>query len=530
MKENIIIIGSGIAALQLANHLSDRYNVIIITKSAKKTSNSYKAQGGIAAVLSPEDRYESHIQDTLMAGRYHHANEEVEKLVKEGTQAVKALIASGLPVDRLENGGLDLGLEGAHHVNRILHCGGDATGKYVIEQLLMQLGKKATFIEHELAFELMLSLDKQHVIGVKTKSKSGEVKQYFGSHIVLATGGIGSLYPYTSNHAELIGDGIAMAYRAGAELADLEFVQFHPTLLFVNGRTKGLISEAVRGEGAILVDEDGNKIMAHAHPLKDLAPRHVVAHKIYQTLKQQKKVFLDIRNLEHFEERFPTITEICRQSGIDIHSGLLPVAPGSHFFMGGILVDTFGRTTVHGLYAIGETACSGVHGANRLASNSLLEGLVFGKRLAVFLNSHAPVHRSHDIVEDKRQPLSSKLLDRLNMVELKKAMMERIGIIREETALQAHLEWLKSLNVNEFFQQSLDHLSREEIEKVFMFTNSCLIAQSALFRTESRGAHIRSDYPEERGDWKDQYIVHSIAKGIRIRRGFHEQNQTSVHA
>ncbi|GER67074.1 L-aspartate oxidase [Weizmannia acidilactici] len=530
MAENIIILGSGIAALQLAAHLSGRFNVTIITKSAKKTSNSYKAQGGIAAVLSPEDCFEFHMEDTLKAGRFHHADKEVEKLVKEGAAAAKALIKSGLPVDRLPDGELDLGLEGAHTAHRILHCGGDATGRYVIEHLLGQLGENVQVIEHELAFELLISPESGSVIGVKTKTASGKIRRYFGAHTVIATGGLGSLYPFTSNHPEIIGDGIAMAYRAGAELADMEFVQFHPTLLFAGCGAKGLVSEAVRGEGAVLVDEDGNPIMANAHPLKDLAPRHIVAYQIYQTLKQRKKVFLNIKTIKNFEKRFPTITEICRQNGVDIHSGLLPVVPGSHFFMGGILTDTYGRTTVKGLYAIGEVACSGVHGANRLASNSLLEGLVFGKRLAEFLNGQAPAGTPDKTPEESRPPLIPELVRFLDTDELKKKMMEKAGIIRNEAALQAHLEWFKALEADTFSDFSLDHLSREEIEKVFMFTNSFLITQSALSRTESRGAHIRADYPEEREEWKGVHLIHSKANGIAKRRGLHEQAQTAIHA
>ncbi|WP_258921970.1 L-aspartate oxidase [Heyndrickxia coagulans] len=530
MKEKICILGSGIAALQLAVHLDSRYDVTIITKSQTKTSNSYKAQGGIAAVLSPEDRFEFHVKDTIRAGCRHHNEKEVEKLVKEGAAVVEELVKSGLPADRRPDGGLDLGLEGAHTVHRILHCGGDATGKFVIQHLLGQLGKSVRIIEHELAFELMVSAETGRVTGVKTKTADGNIRHYFSDHTVIATGGLGSLYPFTSNHPEIIGDGIAMAYRAGAELADMEFVQFHPTLLYAEGRAKGLVSEAVRGEGAVLVDENGSPVMAGVHPLKDLAPRHVVAHQIHQTIHSGKKVFLDIRKIKNFEKRFPTISRICRESGIDIHSGLLPVVPGSHFFMGGIVVDTYGRTTVNGLYAIGEAAASGVHGANRLASNSLLEGLVFGKRLAAFLNALEPEAAGGETAEIARPPLNPEIARRLDTVILKKKMMENAGVIRSETGLRHLLQWLQARGADTFSAFSLGHLAKEEMEKVFMFTNSLLITQSALCRKESRGAHIRADYPDESSGWQGVHLIHAKNKGLITRRGLYEQAPTSIHA
>ncbi|KHD84563.1 L-aspartate oxidase [Heyndrickxia ginsengihumi] len=532
MSENVIIIGSGIAALQLATHLQNHMNVIIITKSLKNISNSYKAQGGIAAVISDKDDYQSHIEDTLSAGRYHHSYQEVEKLVKEGSVAVQELIENGLLIDRHKNGEIALGLEGAHHHKRIVHCGGDATGKFVMEHLFQQLGAHVTIVENELAYELILAKDHHKVVGVKTKTENDDIKKYFGRHIVLATGGIGSLYPYTSNHAELIGDGIAMAYRAGAELVDLEFIQFHPTLLFVNGKAKGLVSEAVRGEGGILIDENGTEIMKHIHPLKDLAPRHIVAQQIFQTLKQHKNVYLNIKQIKDFQKKFPTITRLCEESGINLENGLIPIAPGSHFFMGGILIDCYGRTTVQGLYAIGEVACSGVHGANRLASNSLLEGLVFGKRVAQFINQSDCYTVADNQDQDKKhdKPLTQQALANLSIQELKQNMLENVGIIREQSTLKHHLDWLCHLNVTSFFDCPLDQLSKDEIEKITMFTNSYLITKAALMRTESRGAHIRTDFHKELDNWKGKHIVHSINKEIEIRSGFHEQHQVTLHA
>ncbi|MGG4042156.1 FAD-binding protein, partial [Bacillus smithii] len=295
-EADVVIIGGGVAALQLARCLHPQFHVVIMTKSKIRNSNSYKAQGGIAAVVSETDRLDLHVQDTLVAGRYHQSTKVVDSLVREGSEVVKELIKSGLPVDRNETGEVALGLEGAHSRRRIVHCGGDATGRYLIEFLLDRLPPNVEIVENELVFELLLTNDRSRCIGVAAKSVDGSVHRYFGRHIVLATGGAGALYPYTSNHPGMIGDGVAMAYRAGAAVADMEFVQFHPTLLYVDGETKGLISEAVRGAGAILLDGKGRRIMEGVHPQKDLAPRHIVAYEIYKRRAEQQDVFLD----EHF--------------------------------------------------------------------------------------------------------------------------------------------------------------------------------------------------------------------------------------
>ncbi|MEK4874120.1 L-aspartate oxidase [Bacillus sp. FSL W8-0102] len=528
-EADVVIIGGGVAALQLARYLHPQFHVVIMTKSKIRNSNSYKAQGGIAAVVSETDRLDLHVQDTLVAGRYHQSTKVVDSLVREGSEVVKELIKSGLPVDRNETGEVALGLEGAHSRRRIVHCGGDATGRYLIEFLLDRLPTNVEIVENELVFELLLTNDRSRCIGVAAKSVDGIVHRYFGRHIVLATGGAGALYPYTSNHPGMIGDGVAMAYRAGAAVADMEFVQFHPTLLYVDGETKGLISEAVRGAGAILLDSKGRRIMEGVHPQKDLAPRHIVAYEIYKRRAEQQDVFLDISGISHFEEKFPSISQLCREQGVDLKEGKIPVVPGSHFLMGGIVIDSFGRTSVNGLYAIGETASSGVHGANRLASNSLLEGLVFGKRTAEFINHESHVSLIRSVLYDYPLKAKEDEMPNLDSEQLKWNMIENVGVIRDEAGLNRQLNWLPVQLLESLMEQSLERLSIEQIQTIFMFINSFIMTKSALIRKESRGAHIRSDFPNEDLFWKDRRIIHEQTK-ITWRRESYESHQTGIHA
>ncbi|MFK2824511.1 L-aspartate oxidase [Bacillus sp. B190/17] len=528
-QADVIIVGSGLAALQLAHHLHSSYHVIILTKTMIRQSNSYIAQGGIAAVIDKEDSIHSHVEDTLKAGRYHHFTEEVGRLASEGAGAVKELIASGFSIDREADGQPSLGLEGAHSARRIIHSGGDATGRYTVEHLLERLPVNIDIIEGEMAYECILSKDRSTCLGVKTKNKDGMIRRYWAPHIVLAAGGAGAIYPFTSNQPTLTGDGIAMAFRAGAEITDMEFVQFHPTLLFIDGATKGLISEAVRGAGGRLVDENGIRIMDKIHPLKDLAPRHITAYEIYQTRANGKSVFLDIRSIPHFEEKFPTVTALCERNHVPISKGLIPVAPGSHFLMGGISTDSNGCTTVHGLYAIGETAHSGVHGANRLASNSLLEGLVYGRRLADFINSQVAADKKREETFGYKEQMKNRLAAELSREDLQTRTMKAAGIIRTQENLASHISYLEDKGFQKWINSGLDELNIENIEKVYMHINSYLISLAALLREESRGAHIRTDFRTEERNWYGKRIVQTIA-GIKIRGGQHERDQIRIHA
>lgn len=503
MNANVVIIGSGIAALQLAKKLHRDLNVIIFTKSKVTTSNSYLAQGGIAVALASNDDPYKHFQDTLEAGRYHNNEETVLQMTKEAPALINELITQGAPFDRDSSGRIKLGLEGAHREKRIIHGGGDATGKTVIDFLITQT-HNVKIAENMTVYDLLLQDNR--CVGVKVKDLKGRTRSVFADHVVIATGGIGQIYSFTSNADTVTGDGIALAYRAGAELADMEFVQFHPTLLYAGGKGAGLVSEAVRGEGARLVTEDGTFIMEGVHPYKDLAPRHVVSQTIYQTMEKGKSVYLDISSIGNFQSHFPTVAGRCMDNAIDISTGKIPVVPGCHFLMGGIVTDSHGQTSIPGLYAIGEAACTGVHGANRLASNSLLEGLYFGNKLARWIND-VPVSNQKIHIEPKikKQILSQYKLPEIAMI--KKSMMDRTGISRNGEALKKQLRFLEGYHPTFWLQADLDDLSLEDLTKVFMLITSWLVTKAALKRTESRGGHYRTDFPHEHKEWEKKQII-----------------------
>lgn len=519
-QDDVIIIGSGIAALQLASHLNKNLNVRIITKSTLRNANSYLAQGGIAAAIGINDNPSKHFFDTLKAGRFYNNEESVHKIINEAPALIKDINEQGSVFDKDQNGELLLGMEGAHSEKRIVHGGGDATGKNVMEFLIDKLTKNVTIEENLFAYELLLNTEKNQCIGVKAKKQDGNILVYYCNHIVIATGGCGQLYNYTSNANTVTGDGIAMAYLAGAEIVDMEFIQFHPTMLYINGETKGLISEAVRGEGAILVTDEGTPIMEGVHPLKDLAPRHVVSQKIYEYLRKGKNIYLDIRQIKNFTQRFPSITAICIENGIQLSDGMIPVVPGSHFLMGGIKTDLIGRTSLKGLFAIGEASCTGLHGANRLASNSLLEGLYQGKNLSDWINA-LPVNLPMDVPTDIEQSSIQKHPCLPDLRTLKIYMMERVGIVRTGDVLAKQKKWLAQFKVHEI--REMDSYSVQEIEKVFMIIIATLITASSIKRTESRGGHFRSDYSlEDDRNWLKKSIIH---KKMQEEEN-HEQIQT----
>ncbi len=512
-KADVLIIGSGIAGLLAAKLLSVTKNVMLVTKGSLKNSNSILAQGGIAAAMDEHDHWKEHYSDTLTAGNYHNHVETTEILVKNAAKYIQQLIALGVPFDRNSNNELELGREGGHHRNRIVHAGGDATGNRIITQLISHVKKLVTFYENEMTFELLINNRK--CVGAITKDSFGNIQFYQAEHIILATGGIGGLYSLSSNDITVTGDGIAMAYRAGASLIDLEFVQFHPTMLISQGKTYGLVSEAVRGEGARLVTNDGAYIMDNIHPLKDLAPRDIVAREIFYSLQNGNQIYLDITMIKDFKKRFPTISDMCEKNGIPIHTGRLPVAPGAHFIMGGIKTTSNGETSIPGLYAIGETAWTGVHGANRLASNSLLEGITFANRVA-----------AHILQQSKQeQPLTVPICMNHKLTlpakkEIKETMTKHVGIIRDKHGLQTAKKWLEEYLPSYKGNQYLD-VSIEDMETVNMLTVGWLITLSALERTESRGGHYRTDYPKPNDEkWMKHYITR--------RRKWDESNQIKV--
>jgi L-aspartate oxidase len=489
-KAEVVIIGSGLAGLMTADYLCDDKDVMLITKSQLNHSNSWLAQGGIAAAVTKEDHWQDHYNDTIVAGGFHNRKETTELLVKHGTRLIKRLIEIGVSFDKDENNELALGMEGAHGKRRILHAGGDATGRVIVEAIMARVIPKITIFEKEMAYDLLI--ENGVCRGVYTKDKDGNIWLIEADHVIIATGGIGQLYSATSNCHEATGDGIVMAYRAGAAIVDMEFIQFHPTLLMNGESSCGLISEAVRGEGGRLVTEDGQFLMEGKHPMEDLAPRDIVAREIFNAKLQNKKVFLNIKDVEHFPKRFPSIYEMCSRTPEVLESGLLPVEPGAHFIMGGIKVDALGQSTLRNLYAVGECAYTGVHGANRLASNSLLEAVVFAERLSNAILAAEAVKQSNEQSPIVLKPFNKRSLP--TKQEIHEIMDRYVGIIRTKEGLQKAVSWFEQflIIINE-----QHHLQLSAQEKIIcnMLTIGLLVAKSSLMRRESRGGHYRSDYP-----------------------------------
>ena len=455
-KVEVVIVGSGVAALQTAIETSKSKHVTIITKSKLRHSNSYLAQGGIAVAMSEQDNPSFHQKDTIQAGRYYNNEHAVKMLVEQAPYVISNLIDSGMRFDHNQDGSLTYGMEGAHSERRILHSHGDATGKFVTEHLLSKLDtSKIDIVEDTAVVELIIAED-HSCIGVKVMNQKGQVESIYAEHIVLATGGCGSLFQLTSNASTVAGDGLALALKAGARIRDMEFIQFHPTLLYCNGKTHGLVSEAVRGEGAILVTSHGKKIMEDVHPLKDLAPRHVVAQTIYSYMEQGEMVYLDISMIDHFKEHFPTVADICESNGINLDEGKIPVSPGNHFLMGGIETDELSRTSVKGLYAVGEVACTGVHGANRLASNSLLEGLVYGHALGHYLGAVPPRKLAK---EAKQTGVKHSLRMLPEIADIQNSLMQKAGIVRNGKDLASLKAWLETYRIDELLDVACEEFN-----------------------------------------------------------------------
>ncbi|WP_216829417.1 L-aspartate oxidase [Alkalihalobacterium elongatum] len=505
---DVIIVGSGIAGLMAAELLSFDKNVIIITKSDVVHSNSIMAQGGIAAVVDSEDDWRDHFLDTLRAGCYYNNEDVIELLVKQGAEMIRKLEGLGVRFDKGKDGKYLLGQEGAHLKRRILHAGGDATGKELTLKLVSRVKQNVPIHDYMDAIDLII--ENGRCIGVICLDENQEYVHYFAPHVVLATGGAGQLYSVTSNNSAITGDGMALAYRAGARLADMEFVQFHPTMLVENGKGAGLVSEAVRGEGARLITEDGKLLMEGKHELGDLAPRDVVAREIFEKVSNNQKVFLDISSIDHFEQKFPSVSSLCINAGVQIDKGLIPIAPGAHFVMGGVETNMQGKTSIEGLYAIGEVANTGVHGANRLASNSLLEGVVFANELArEIINTDDSLMKTNVkpiACIDKRYSQSLPAKD-----DVRAIMSKYVGIVRTKENLLKALKWFDKYSTL-IRSKQVYQFSREEHTIRNMLTVGYLITASALCRKESRGSHYRIDYPLTSDHWLNQTVYCSMSK------------------
>ncbi len=479
MRKKILILGSGIAAHVVASELCHHYDVTILTKETKSHNNSLKAQGGIAAALSIDDSWQQHVQDTIKAGSYYNDNNAVEFLCKNGKKEILTLTEQ-IAFDCTPYGELSLGKEGAHSTRRIVRAGGDQIGVHLMNYYANQIQENVHMIENEMAIELVI--EDNQLTGVITIDTNNNCKQYEADDVVIATGGCGNLFATTSNDKSVTGDGIALAYRAGALIRDMEFIQFHPTML----PSGGLISEAVRGEGGFLVDEQNMRFMDAYSELGDLASRDIVARAIHQEKQKGHSIYLNISEIQEFEIRFPQITSICEESNINWQEGLIPITPGAHFLMGGIATDMNGETSIPHLYAVGEVACSGVHGANRLASNSLLEGIVFAKQVAHTI-------RTKTVFEKQTIPKMTTKYKECSLPSLsilQEKMMQYCGIERNTIELKQLITWLERYILP---LPSILQKSRQEIELYHCYTTAWLIATSAYRRKASIGAHYLID-------------------------------------
>ncbi|SJZ52469.1 L-aspartate oxidase [Selenihalanaerobacter shriftii] len=509
IETDFLVIGSGIAGLFSALNLAEKGEVTLLTKEEPKDCNTEYAQGGIAAVISEDDTPELHYRDTLDAGDGLCNPYAVKILVNEGSQRIKELFELGVDFDR-EGDKVALTKEGAHSCRRILHAGGDATGTEIRSSLFEKvLNKSQIKVENGIFVIDLLTEDDRCHGALAYDNQQGEYVAYLAKAVVLATGGAGQLYQETSNPEVATGDGIALAYRAGVEVMDLEFVQFHPTTLQLNGIPNFLISEAVRGEGAVLRDQSGDRFMPKYHELAELAPRDVVARAIYQEMEKNNigYVYLDVTGLEteFIKRRFPTIYQTCLERGINITKDFIPVSPAAHYFMGGIKTNTNGETNLLGLFACGETASLGVHGANRLASNSLLDGLVYGKRVAKKAIEYM-IDLKLDFKKLKINNNNQQLIDKpLSAVKekLQLLMMENVGIIRNKNGLNQTMNEIKEL-IN-YLNIDIEDIRYIEVQNLINL--AYLVVKASLIRKESRGAHYREDYPETKQKWQKHIVL-----------------------
>lgn len=502
---DFVVIGSGIAGLYTALQLAEQGDVTVLCKKGALVSNTWYAQGGIAAAYGSQDSPELHFEDTLEGGCRFGDPRVIKIMAEEGPQRIRELQSMGIEFDH-EGEELALGREGAHSRNRILRIGGDATGRFLIESLFHLARDNSRIHFHEDSYVLDLITEGTGCKGVRWTG-GGRLHDCFCKAVILATGGGGYLYWHTTNPETATGDGLALAYRAGAGLRDLEFIQFHPTVFFLSDTKAFLISEAVRGEGAYLVNSRGERFMSEYHPMEELGPRDVVARAIVMEMKRTgDKVFLDLRHLgeKFIQGRFPTIYNTCREWGIHITGEKIPVVPAAHYFIGGVRVDRDGFTGINNLYAVGEVASTGVHGANRLASNSLLEALVFGKRVADAVSGLKAKNGTTLKGLPEEYSVTVKNHDPARLKEsLRKLMWEKVGLFRTGEGLGGFVarvdEWMNSFN---------DHNGipgNREVQNMLLIAR--LIGEAALQRKESRGCHFRADYPEVSSDRGEYHLL-----------------------
>lgn len=499
LRFDVIIIGAGIAGLYTALHIDPRYSCCILTKEEVDVSSSWLAQGGIAAAISMDDRPVFHLEDTVVAGAGLCDDKAVQVLVSEGPTEIARLQQMQVPFDLDDEGELDITREGGHRRRRIVHAGGDATGRETVKALahLVSQQKNVVFMPHNFCVDILTD-EKGEVSGCSVLDSSGELYIIDSPNLVLCTGGIGQVYTISTNPAVATGDGIAAAMRAGAQVKGMEFIQFHPTGLWSDRKENRafLISESVRGEGGLLKNADGERFMLGQHELAELAPRDIVARGITRELQKNggDHVFVDItfKSAEYMQKRFPTIYNECLHRGIDTTKEWIPVCPVQHYLIGGITTDLFARTNVSGLYACGEAASTGVHGGNRLASNSMLECLVFGHRAATDINARlagVSQPRTAQLPRQTPRPIVQRAFAELR-VEIQHLMNDNCGVLRNEKGLTKALTRIKYINdkLSESFYPGREYLELLNISHI-----AVTILEAALARAESVGAHYRED-------------------------------------
>ncbi len=494
MEPDFLVIGAGVAGLRAAIALAEAGRVLVVAKETLRESSSEYAQGGIAVALSDDDEVSLHEQDTLYAGDGLCDRAAVRTLVEEGPAAIQELIEWGAEFDR-RDGELAFTREGAHSRDRILHAHGDSTGSEIARTLYRKAASLPSIEFRSFAASTDL-LTSDGVCGALLSDAKGHTEPVYARAVLLATGGLGRVFLNTTNPDVATGDGVAIAYRAGAEIADIEFVQFHPTALHVEGAPRFLLSEALRGEGALLLNSSGERFMERYHPLLELAPRDVVARAIVSEMKStgSPHVFLDLshRKAGFARARFPRIYETCLRYGIDLERQAAPVAPAAHYAMGGVWTDLDGCTSLPRLFAAGEAACTGVHGANRLASNSLLEGVVFGARAGRAM-AETPGGAPRPVPRPNLFPQGS-----VSISELRELTWEKCGIVRDSSGLHDAMLWLTDKG-------------SEDVETRNMLLIAGLITKCAWQREESRGAHYRSDFPEKRPEFAKHTVIRKNA-------------------
>lgn len=509
-----IVVGSGLAGLTSALYASEKGNVAIITKSGLDISNSYKAQGGIAVALDEDDSPELHLRDSIEAGRGLCDFDAMEVLVNEGRSCVLNLIEQGMPFDRGSDGNIILGLEGGHSKRRIIHAEGDATGKVLTRFMLQRVGERTNIQAFENMAVVELLVRGNQCYGVQAldfKTKRNFI--FRANAVIVATGGLSRLYTRSTNPHTATGDGYALAYLAGAKLADMEFIQFHPTALHIKNQDAFLISEAVRGEGAWLLNENNERFLENVGEMAELSPRDVVSLAIFKEIEKSKSghVFLSLAHLdsEKIKQRFSHIYENLLEFGLDLTKDKIPVAPAAHYTVGGIKTDLNGQTNIKNLFAAGEVASTGVMGANRIASNSLLECLVFGRRAGMAAAGVSPVRQpDFNEVMEHRLDTENEMIFLKNKNRLAKLMTRYVGIVRNKKGLRYAIREIRKIR-DEFASYNKEY----NLNKIRFNAEICLlIANAALLREESRGGHIREDFLNENPDFKFHIIQQKNGK------------------